>query len=279
MVLESVRSLQPKFLNGETFYEFNQPSLNTDHTSKGEAYAKFRDSTQHIYGIPPSLMGYQNLINRTVLEDAQPFVEATHAQNMKAMNTGMPLYTSSSPYPSLTSYNSNITTVNPKLQNAWGSQFSFIRPKDRVPAFLTDNGDINFDAMKNCMRPTNGEHYTDTVNQEPITPGLYASPYNNYLSMPKHPNFPNKDVTISVFHNNNSRYAHYPNNEFIKVIRFLLPEINKNGFSTFEDAEKARSELASTFPSGFTDCSTQILIKDFIITKTKGKYYILPALD
>lgn len=275
MVLESVRSLQPKFLNGETFYEFNQPSLNTDHTSKGEAFAKFRDSTQHVYGIPPSLMGHQNFINRTVLEDALPFVEATHAQNMKAMNTGMPLHTSSSLYPSFTSYNSNITTVNPKFQNAWGSQFSFVRPKDRVPAFLTGNGDINFDAMKNCLRSTNGSHYTDTATTEPITSGLYASPMNNYLSMPRHPNFPDKDVTISVFHNNNSRYAQYPNNGFIRVVRFLLPEINKNGFSTYEDAEKARSELASVVP----DDSTQILVKDFIITKTKGKYYILPAFD
>lgn len=279
MVLESVRSLQPTFLNGEIFYEFNQPSLNTDHTSKGEAYAKFRDSTQHVYDIPPSLMGHQNFINRTVLEDALPFVEATHNQNMKAMNTGMPLQTTSSPYPTFTSYNSNVTTVNPKLQNSLGSQFSFIRPKDRVPAFLTDHGDINFDAMKNCMRPTNGIYYTDTVNKEPITSGLYASRSNNYLSMPKHPSFPNKDVTISVFHNNNSRYGQYPNNEFIRVVRVILPEINKNGFTKYEDASKARAELASIFASGFADSSTEILIKDFIITKTKGKYYILPALD
>ena len=275
MVLESVPSLQPKFLNGETFYEFNQPSLNTDHTSKGEAYAKFRDSTQHIYDIPPALMGHQNFINRTVLEDALPFVESTHNQNMRAMNTGMPSHTSSSPYPTFTGYNSNVTTVNPKFQNAWGSQFSFVRPKDRVPAFLTDSGDINFDAMKNCMRPTNGVNYTDTVNIEPITTGLYGSPRNNYLSMPIHPKFPGQDVTISVFHNNNSVYAHYPNNNFVNVVRFLLPELNKNGFNTYEDAVRARMQLASSVP----DDSTQILVNDFIIAKAKGKYYVLPAID
>ena len=64
MVLDSVPSLQPKYLNGETFSEYGQPSMYTDYTSKGEAYAKFRDSTQTLYGIPPSLMGHQNFINR-----------------------------------------------------------------------------------------------------------------------------------------------------------------------------------------------------------------------
>lgn len=275
MVLESVPSLQPKFLNGETFYEYNQRSLNTDHTPKGEAYAKFRDSTQHLYSIPPALMGHQSFINQTVLNDAVPFVDATHRQNLKAFNTGMPAQTSSSPYPTFNTYNSNVTTVNPRLQNALGSEFSFIRPKDRVPAYLKKNGDIDLNAMKNSMRPTNGRHFIDTPVVEPIPEGLYASPRTNYLAMPRHPQFPDKDVTISVFHNNNSRYGQFPNNEFVSVIRNILPVVNQNGFNTYTEAENARSHVVA---SAIND-STKKLVKDFIITKSKGKYYVLPELD
>lgn len=275
MVLESVPSLQPKFLNGETFYEYNQRSLNTDHTSKGEAYAKFRDSTQHVYSIPPALMGHQNFINQTVLNDAVPFVDATHRQNLKAFSTGMPAQTSSSPYPTFDTYNSNVTTVNPKFQNAMGSQFSFIRPKDRVPAYLKDNGDIDLNAMRNTMRPTNGIHFVDTPVVEPITEGLYASPMNNYLAMPKHPQFSDKDVTISVFHNNNSRYGQFPNNEFVSVIRNILPVVNEKGFNTYAEAEHARAQIAASA----VNYSTQTLVKDFIIVNSKGKYYVLPPLD
>jgi len=275
MVLESVPSLQPKFLNGETFYEYNQPSLNTDHTSKGEAYAKFRDSTQHVYSIPPALMGHQNFINQTVLNDAVPFVDATHKQNLKAFSTGMPAQTSSSPYPTFDTYNRNVTTVNPKFQNAMGSQFSFIRPKDRVPAYLKDNGDIDLNAMENTMRPTNGIHFVDTPVVEPITEGLYASPMNNYLAMPKHPQFQDKDVTISVFHNNNSRYGQFPNNEFVSVIRNILPVVNKKGFNTYAEAENARAQIAASA----VNYSTQTLVKDFIIVNSKGKHYVLPPFD
>lgn len=136
MILELVKSQPPKYFNGEIFYEYNQPSLNTDHTSKGEAFAKFLDSTQQVYSIPPTLMGHQHFINQTVLNDAVPFVDATHRQNLKAFNTGMPSQTSSSPYPTFNTYNSNVTTVNPKFQNAIGSQFSFIRPKDQKTEYL-----------------------------------------------------------------------------------------------------------------------------------------------
>ena len=97
-------------------------------------------------------MSHETYINLRVLEDALPFVEATHAHNVRAMKNGMPSHTSSSMYPTFTGYNSNFTTVNPKNENALDSQFSFIRPKTRIPAFLTDNKDINFDAMKNCMK-------------------------------------------------------------------------------------------------------------------------------
>ena len=275
MVLESVPSLQSKFLNGETFYEYNQPSLNTDHTSKGEAYAKFRDSTQHVYSIPSALMGHQHFINQTVLYDAVPFVDATHRQNLKAFNTGMPSQTSSSPYPTFNTYNSNVTTVNPKSQNAIGSQFSFIRPKDRVPAYLKDNGDIDLNAMRNTMRPTNGLHFVDTTVVEPIPDGLFPSPMTNYLAMPRHPQFPDKDVTISVFHNNNTRYGQFPSNDFVNVIQNILPVINQNGFNTYAEAENTKNQLAESV----VNYNTQILIKDFIIAKSKGKYYVLPALD
>ena len=275
MVLDLVPSLQPKFLNGETFYEYGQPSLNTDYTSKGEAFAKFRDSTQRVYGISPSLMGHQNFINNTVFSDALPFVEATHNQNMKAFATGMPGHTSSSPYPSFTSYNSNVTTVNPKFQNALGSKFSFIRPKDRVPAFLKDNGEVDINAMRNAMRPTNGVHFTDNQVKEPITDGLYASPLNNYLAMPKNPNFPDKDATISVFHNNNTRFGQYPNNELVSVIRNLLPRVNTEGFNTYIGAEQTRESIAKSC----VDISTQTLVRDFIVVKSNNKYYLLPAFD
>lgn len=274
MVLESVPSLQPKFLNGETFYEYNQPSLNTDYTSKGEAYSKFRASTQHVYSIHPELMGHQNFINQTVLNDAVPFIDATHRQNMKAFYSGMPLQTSSSPYPSFSTYNSNVTTVNPKFQNALGSQFSFVRPKDRVPAYLKD-GEIDFNAMKNSMRPTNGTHFVDTPVVEPITDGLFASRMNNYLAMPRHPQFPDKDVTISVFHNNNSIYGQHPNNEFVSVIRNVLPNLNKNGFNTHIEAKNAREQIVASA----INPSTQLLVNDFIIVNSKNKYHLLPAFD
>jgi hypothetical protein len=275
MLLESVPSQPPKFLNGEIFHEYNQPSLNTDYTSKGEAYAKFRDSTQRVYSIPPALMGHQTLINQTVLNDAVPFVDATYRQNLKAFNTGMPSQTSSSPYPTLNNYNSNVTTVNPKSQNAIGSQISFIRPKDRVPAYLKANGDIDLNAMRNTMRPTNGVHFVDTTVVEPIPDGLFSSPMNNYLAMPRHSQFPDKDVTISVFHNNNSRYGQFPSNDFVNIIQNILPVINQNGFNTYAEAENTRNQLAASV----VNYSTQTLINDFIIVKSKGKYYLLPALD
>lgn len=275
MVLDLVPSLQPKFINGETFHEYNQRSLNTDHTSKGEAYAKFRSSTQNIYNISPELMGHQHFINQTVLNDATPLIEATNEQNTKAFKMGMPTQTSSSIYPNLDTYNSNVATINPMFQNSIGSQFSFIRPKNRIPAYLKNNGDIDINAMKNTMRPTNGTHFVDTPVVEPITEGLFASPMNNYLAMPKHPQFPDKDVTISVFHNNNSRYGQFPSNEFVGVIRNILPSINENGFNTYADAERARTEIAESV----VNYSTQTLVKDFIIVKSKSKYYVLPALD
>jgi hypothetical protein len=275
MILESVPSLQPKFLNGKTFYEYNQLSLNTDRTSKGEAYAKFRDSTQHIYNIPPALMGHQNFINQTVLNDAVPFIDATHRQNMKAFNMGMPVHTSSSHYPTFTHYNSNVTTINPKFQNAPGSEFSFMRPKDRIPAYLKDNGDIDINAMKNTMRPTNGTHYVDTTTIEPITEGLFASPINNFLAMPKNPQYPNKDVTISAFHNNNSKYGQFPSNEFISIIRNTLPVVNQTGFNTYAEAENARNQIAESV----INYTSKTLVQDFIIVNSKNKYYILPALD
>lgn len=275
MVLDLVPSLQPKFKNGKTFYEYNQRSLNTDHTSKGEAHAKFRDSTQYLYPISPELMGNQYLITQTVLNDASPFIDATYMQNVNAFNMGRPAQTSSSPHPSFDTYSSNVTTVTPKFQNAIGSQFGFIRLKNRIPAYLKGNGDIDINAMKNSMRPTNGTHFVDTPNREPITDGLYASPMNNYLAMPKHPQFLNKDVTISVFHNNNSGYGQYPDPEFVSVIRNILPDVNKNGFNTYAEAEHARDQIVESA----VNHSTQILVKDFIIVNSNGKYYILPALD
>lgn len=161
MVLDSVRSHQPTYSNGTPFYEYNQRSSNTDYTSNGEAYAKFLDSVQSLYSIRPELTGHQHLITQTVLNDAAPFVDATYRQNLKAFNTGMPSQTSSSPYPSFNTYNSNVNTVNPKFQNATGSQFSFVRQKDRVPAYVKDDGFIDLNAMKNTFRPTNGTHFVD----------------------------------------------------------------------------------------------------------------------
>lgn len=277
MFLESVPSLLPKFSNEKTFHEYNQSSRNTDYTSKGTAYAKFRDSVQLIYNnISPKLMEHQRFINQTVLNDAGPYVEATYQQNLKAFTTGMPSQTSSSPYPTFGTYDSNVTTVNPKFQNPMGSQFSFIRPKDRVPAYLKDNGDIDFNAMKNTMRQTNGLYFVDTPDVEPITEGLYASPMNNYLAMPKHPQFPDKDVTISVFHNNNSRYGQYPNNEFINIIRNILPVINEKGFNTYTEASNARAQMAASIVN---NNSVSMIVEDFIIVNSKGKHYVLPALD
>lgn len=275
MALELVESLQPKYSTGEIFYEFNQRSLNTDHTSKGEAYAKFRDSTQEVYNIPPALMGHQHLINQTVLYDAGPFVDATYKQNVKAFKTGMPSQTSSSIYPTFNTYNSNINTVAGRTQNANGSQFSFLRPKSRVPAYLKDNGDIDINAMRNTMRPTNGSYFTDVSVLEPISEGLYASPSNNYLSMPKHPHFPGHDVTIIVFHNNNSRYGQYPSPEYVNIIRNVLPRVNENGFNTYAAAELARNKMADSV----VEYSSQTLIKDFAIVHSKGKYHVLPAFD
>lgn len=275
MVLDLVPSLQPKFLNGEPFYEYNQRSLSTDNTSKGSAYAKFRDSTQNVYNISPALMGHQHLINQTVFNNAFPFVDATHRQNLQAFKLGMPTHTSSSPYPTFSTYNSNITTVNPKSQNASGSEFSFIRPKRRVPAYLKNNGDIDINSMKNTMRPTNGVAFVDTQTVEPITEGLFASPMNNYLAMPRHPQFPDKDVTISVVHNNNSKYGQYPSTEFVNVIRNILPNINYYGFNTYDDAERARNDIVQSVHHD----STQNLVKDFVIINSKGKYYLLPAFD
>lgn len=275
MVLESVKSLQPTFLNGKTFFEYNQPSLNTDYTSKGEAHAKFRDSTQHLYSIPPELMEHQHFINQTVLNNSVPFVDATHKHNVKAFMTGMPTQTSSSFYPTFDTYNSNITTVNPKFQNAIGSQFSFIRPKVRVPAYLKTNGDVDINAMRNTMRPTNGLHFIDKVEVEPIPDELYPSPMNNYLAMPKHPQFPDKDVTISVFHNNNTRFGHFPNNDFVNIIQNILPNINQHGLKTYEEAANVRTKLAASAINN----STKTLINDFIIVESNGKYYVLPAFN
>lgn len=275
MVLDSVPSLQPKYLNGETFSEYGQPSMYTDYTSKGEAYAKFRDSTQTLYGIPPSLMGHQNFINRSVLMDPDKFIDATHKQNMEVFKAGMPALSSSSIYPSFTFYNSDSTTVQPKAQNALGSRFSFIRPKKRVPAYLKSNGQIDLDAMKNSLRPTNGVHFTDTTSMESIPEGLYGSVMNNYLSMPRHPEFPDKDVTIYTFHNNNSTFGHYPNTEFVKVIRQVLPSVNESGFKTQEEADKMREKIAASCVNE----STRTLVKDFITVKSNDKYFILPAFD
>lgn len=275
MVLESVPSRQPKFLNGETFYEYNQRSLNTDHTSKGEAYAKFRDSVQSLYSIQPELMGHQRFITDTVLNDAGPFVYATHKQNQKAFKIGRPSQTSSSHHASYSNYDSNYTTVNPKLQNAIGSHTSFVRHKDKVPAYVKEDGDIDLIAMKNTFRPTNGKYFVDTQIPEQIPDGLYASAKNNYLAMPKHTQFPDRDVTIPVYHNNNSQYGQYPSPEFISVIRNTLPVVNERGFNTHAEAEHARDLIAARAQTH----STQILVKDFITVNSKGTYYVLPALD
>lgn len=97
----------------------------------------------------------------------------------------------------------------------------------------------------------------------------------NYLAMPRHPQFPDKDVTIPVFHNNNSRYGQFPSNDFVNVIRNVLPVINQNGFNTYAEAENTRNQLAASV----VNYNTQTLIKDFIIAKSKGKYYVLPGLD
>jgi hypothetical protein len=275
MVLESVLSQQPKFLNGKTFYEYNQPSLSTDYTSKGEAYAKFLDSTQSVYSIPSALMDNQNLINQIVLYDAVPFVNATHKNNLQAFYTGMPAQTSSSPNSTFTNYNSKINTVDVRSQNAPGSQYSFIRSKDKVPAYLKRNGDIDLNAMKNSLRPTDGKKFVDTPVFEPISDGLFASPKNNYLAMPKHPYYLDQDVTISVYHSNNSKYMQYPNTEFVNIIQNILPNVNNNGFNTYVEAENVRNQIATRVQTP----SAQILIKDFIIVNSKGKYYILPAFD
>ena len=275
MVLELVKSKPPTYTNGTIFHEFNQRSSNTDYTSKGEAYSKFIDSASNIYSIPRSLIGYQNLINKTVLNNPRPFVDATYEQNLKAFNTGRPTETSSSPCPTFSFYNSNITTVIPQFQNAVGSEFNYIRPKNRHAAYVKDNGDIDTNAMRNSMRSTNGSHYTDTQDMEPITEGLYASSKNNYLSMPTHPKYPDKDVTIATLHNNNSRYGQYPDNDFVNVIRYILPNLNKNGFKTYAEAENARDQIAASA----INYSTQTLVKDFIIVKSKNKHYLLPAFD
>ena len=129
--------------------------------------------------------------------------------------------------------------------------------------------------MRNTMRPTNGVHFVDTTVVEPIPDGLFSSPMNNYLAMPRHSQFPDKDVTISVFHNNNSRYGQFPSNDFVNIIQNILPVINQNGFNTYAEAENTRNQLAASV----VNYSTQTLINDFIIVKSKGKYYLLPALD
>lgn len=93
--------------------------------------------------------------------------------------------------------------------------------------------------------------------------------------MPRNPQFSDKDATISVYHNNNSQYGQYPSPEFISVIRHILPIVNKNGFKTYAEAEHARDLIAARAQTH----STQILVKDFMIVNSKGKYYVLPALD
>lgn len=273
--LESIPSKPPTYSNGKIFYEYNQPSLNTDYTSSGEAYSKFRDSTYNIYNIPPNLMSSQNYINQTVLNNSLPYVAATYNNNNNAFASGLPLMTSSSSYPTYTSYNSSLVTVAPKLENSIGSQFSFIRPKKSNVAFINTDGSIDLTAMKNTFRPTNGVHFTDTPIIEPITPGLYASPKNNYLSMPINPNYPNTDASILVYHNNNSVYGDYPSNEYVKIIRNILPVINKNGFVSIHAAETAKKELINYCSLE----SSKTLVNDFTIVENNGKFYLLPVFS
>jgi hypothetical protein len=273
--LESVPTKLPTYTNGKTFYEYNQPALSTDYTSAGEQYAKFRDSTNHLYNVPRNLMSYQYFINNHVLYNPNPFLKATNNHNVESFMKGVPLESSSTPYPTYSFYSSDLTTVNPRLQNAPGSKFSFIRPKEKNAAFLNNDGSVNFTAMKNTFRPTNGVNYTDTLVYEPISDGLYASPIHNYLSMPINPFFPNKDASIAVYHNNNSEYGTYPSNEYVKVVRHVLPEINKNGFNTIEEANKAKHYIISISEH----VSTKTLVNDYIVVKHNDKYYLLPSFD
>lgn len=276
LTLDSIPSKLPTFGDETAFLEYNQPHRSTDHTSKGEAYAKFLNAVKTIYSIPSELITNQNVINQTVLNNATPYNDATRRHNLDSFYTGQSSQTSSSPYPSYDSYNSKWTTVEPIQQNPIGSRFSFIRPKQKVPAYIND-GTINIYAMKNTFRPTNGKYFTDTPQPERIPDGLYASSMTHGLSMPRHPNYPDKDISISVFHHNaNAITGQYPSTEFVHVIRKILPKVNEQGFTTHDEARDTRTRIAS----GATNPSTQILVEDFVIVKLNNdRFYIVPSFN
>lgn len=129
--------------------------------------------------------------------------------------------------------------------------------------------------MRNSMRQTNGTRFVDTTVVEPITDGLFASPTYNYLAMPIHPQYPDKDVTIPVYHNNNSRHGQFPDTEYIRVVRNILPDVNEKGFNTHAEAEHVQAQIAAQAQTH----STETLVKDCIIVNSNDRYYILPAFD
>lgn len=260
----------PTYSNGTPFYGYSYAG--TDYTSAGEAYAKFIDSAQKVYSFPQELMGNQYIINQTVFNNAEPIVSATYEKNREVHLLGKPLQTSSSPLATFSNYNSNLNSVKPQNQNPMGCRHNFIRSKDRVPAYVK-NGQVDINAMKNTFRPTNGEYFIDTLRMELITEGLYGSPRHNYIAMPRHPKYPDKDVTIQLFHNYNTNSANFPSSEIVYIIRNILPKINQQGYNTYDDAVRARTMIAQSAKQH----STQILVEDFIIVQLGDKYYILPS--
>ena len=268
-------NVQPKFKNGTPFYEYNQHSRHTDFTSAGQANAKFKESVVGLYDLERCLMANDNYIRDTVTSDSSPFEKSRHLVNDLAFLVGKPERTTSSLLPSFSEYDSNITTVNTLNQNPTGFHTSYIRTKKRVPAYV-QNGKVNIQALKDSFKETKNGKITCEVPMRPIPFGLYVSPHNNNILMPIHPEYPDKDVSISVFHNNNSATGQFPSNEFAFIVRTVLPNVNSIGFMTAEQAKKFQDRLVQT--ARLT--SSKILVADFVIAKLDNqRFYVLPAFD
>ena len=262
----------PTYKNGTPFFNYNTIGLLTDYSSKGESHAKFRQSVAETYNIDRDLMLSNHVINGTVLNNAEPFLNRMNEVNMNSFINGLPRQASSSGIKNIDSYDSVRNTTYPIYENPTGFHHSFIREKSFIPAFCYGGNKPNVQVILNTFRPTDGFNYTDG-HREPVQAPMFSSHRHGYLAMPMHPN--KRNHTIQVFHNNNTHMANEPSFEYKNFVRNILSKISVNGFATENDARRVKQDIINSF----YDVSSKTLVRDYNVFKIGDRFFILPTME
>lgn len=253
------------------FWEFRQPWRSTYHESQGVAKHKVNKSAQDLARIDREYANIQPILNRALNENAETYMDLVASQEAEMFYNGYAGMGEGSFFPGVRFTN--------HYNNQISEQYSkYVKINEMNPAYIGVNGVPDTRLIANTFRPCaerDGKFYfSDVMPPQLVFTGLYCSPKNGYLSMPINRRHPNLDSSFGLIFDEDSRIAHKPFPEIVKVVQKVLSKINVEGFSTHNEVLMFKANLEQNVINPIT----KVFVRSLVIYSNGNKYYLLPNM-